>query len=318
MRPLLRVFTFAILAFAAGASFAQSEYPNKPIRIVIPFTPGTLTTQTQIIVNSIQPKLKVPVLIDHRPGAAALLGASQVASSPADGYTLMYFVPAQLSNVFFKQPPFDVRKAFTPVASVYIGPLILTTNTQVPGTTIQEFIAYAKANRGKLNYANTTGATQLAMELFNRLAGIDMEKVEYKGAAEAMTGLITNDVQAFFGGAQTAIVQVKGGKVRALGVAGDLRLPGAPDIPTMAELGFPKMKSSVTTMVLAPAGVPHAVIAKLSPLIREAVNGEEMRKNLLNSGVPLSVEPEKLEKYVADEIDFWAETAKLVKYEPPI
>jgi tripartite-type tricarboxylate transporter receptor subunit TctC len=319
MRYLLQVMTCAVALCATGLGHAAAdEYPSRPIHLVVPFPPGgPLDIQARIVAQTMQARLKSPVVVENRPGANQMIAANAVAGAKPDGYTLIYFVPALVSSVFLKQPPWDVQKAFTPIGSVWVGPLLFATNNQTPGKTLADFVAHAKANPGKLFYANTTGATHVATELFGRVAGVEMTKIDYKGTVESITGLIRNDVQAVFGGAQNLLGHMRAGRLRALAVAGDSRLPGAPDVPTFAELGYPQVKSSITTLVMAPAGTPPAVVAKLAPLVKEAVETDAMKANLLDSGVPLSVEPDRLPRFIADEIAFWSQAAKLTRYLPP-
>jgi len=317
MRYALRMMWAVMALCFVVLAHAQGDFPNRPVRIIVPFPAGgPIDGQARIIAQTLQVRLKTPVVVDNRPGANQIVGASAAAAAPADGHTLIYFVPALLSPVFVKNPPLDVQKAFTPVGSVWIGPLLLATNHQTPGTTLADFVQHAKAHPGKLFYGTTTGATHLAMEMFNHLAGLQMTKIDYKGTNDAITGVIRNDVQAFFGGAANILGQVRAGKLRPLAVAGDTRLPGAPDVPTFAELGFPAVKSSITAIVMAPAGTPRTIVAKLAPLVKEAVGTEAMTKNLMDNGVALSVAPEQLPKFIDDEIGFWAEAAKVTRFVP--
>ncbi|HSV80216.1 MAG TPA: tripartite tricarboxylate transporter substrate binding protein [Ramlibacter sp.] len=318
MAKLVRFWIAAAIAFLSiGAAFAADPFPNKPIRIISPFPPGgPIDVQARIIANVMQTRLNVPVVVENRPGANQLVGVNSVAQAPADGYTLIYFVPALSTSVFVKSPQVDVLKAFTPIGSTWIGPLVLATTNEVPGKSLADFVAHVKKSPGKFNYANTTGATNMAMEAFMQVAGLEMQKIEYKGTVQAITALMSNEVQAFFGGAQVLISQARAGKVRLLGVGGTQRLPGAPDLPTFAELGYPSIRTSITTMLMAPAGVPKEVIAKLAPLVKEAVASDEMQRNLRDNGVPFSAEPEQLTKFITDEILFWSDMAKATKFTP--
>lgn len=317
MSAFLKFWIGLAIAFSCALGWAQDAYPGKPIRIINPYTPGgPIDAQARIIANHLQNRLKVPVIVESKPGANQIVGASYVAQSPADGYTLLYFVPALVSNVFVKNPQFDVLKAFTPIGSTWIGPLVLATSNEFPGKTLADFVAYAKKNRGKLNYANTTGATNITMEMFMQAAGIEMTRIEYKGSVPAITALMANEVQAFFGGAQTILQFGRAGKIRVMGVAGTTRLPGAPELPTFTELGYPSLKTSITTVLVAPTGVPKEVVNKLAPIVKEAVASEEMQRNLLDNGVPFSADPDQLLKFVTDEIRFWTDAAKVAKFQP--
>lgn len=307
----------AMVFSCVSSSWAVDSYPSKPIRIVIPYTVGgPIDAQARIMARTIQARLNVPVVVESLPGALQIIGAGHVARAPADGYTLIYFVPSQVSNVFIKDPSFDVMKAFTPIGSVWVGANVLATSNAMPTKTLAEFVEHAKKNRGALNYANTTGATHLSTALFMKVAGLEMEKIDYKGSVPAALALMANEVQAYFGSAQTLLAQGRAGKIRILAVAGDTRLPGAPEIPTFAELGYPTVKTPITAVLMAPAGVPKEVIGKLAPLVKEAVASEEMQKNLLDNGVPFIAEPERLPNIINEEIRFWAETAKAIKFEP--
>lgn len=316
MGAFFRFWIALLIALSGVAAWAQDAYPSKPIRIVIPFPPGgPIDAQARILANAIQARLKVPVVVESKPGANQIVGVTHVAQSPADGYTLLYYVPALTTSVFIKNPPVDVTKAFTPVGSTWIGPLVLGTSNEA-GKTLADFVAYAKKNPGKLNYANTTGATNIAMEMFMQAAGIEMQKIDYRGSAQAVLALMSNEAHAFFGGAQVLLQQGRAGKIRLQGVAGPTRLPGQPDMPTLGELGYPSVQTSITTVLVAPSGVPKEVVNKLAPIIKEAVASDEMQRNLLDSGVPLSVDPDKLGKFITDEIAFWGEAAKQARFAP--
>lgn len=321
MAAFSRLSSFCGAAVLIGAfaftSFAQ-EYPNKPIRMIVPYPAGGSTdVHARLISKRIEERLKNPVLVENRPGGNSVVGANFAASLPPDGYALIYFVPSLVSSVFVKNARYDVLKAFAPIGGVYAAPFALAVNAGLPSNSLAEFVAYARANKGKLNYGNITGATTLLAEMFNNLAGIDLVRIEYKGSPPALTALMTNEVQAYFGGASSFLPAIRGGaKIRILAVAGDTRLPVIPEVPTMAELGYPKMRGSLVSAVMAPAGIPPAIVDKLHPIVREAVASKEMEKPLLDIGRPLLVNNDQLMRLIREEIEFYAEAAKFAKYEP--
>lgn len=314
-----RVLTAAALAaLALGGAARAQDYPSRTIRIVVPSAPGgSLDVSARIIANKTSERFKTSVVVENRAGANTMLGSVFVANAPADGYTLLLQAPSFIHSVLYKDPPIDVLRQLTPVGPVYSGrPLVFVTSAATPAKTVAEFIAHARAHPGKLNYGTAQGTTTLLMEAFGQLAGMKIEKIEYKGSAPALTALLANEVQASFSNPTTAIQHQQSGRVRILAVAGDKRMSNLPDVPTMVELGYPSLKASILTAVFAPAGVSTDVINKLYPAIRDAVAGPDMEKAFEDAASPLLVDRNELLRLIRAEIDNYIETARIGKYTP--
>ena len=316
--PLKRFVTLLACAILMPASVAfGQDYPSKPIRIVVGFPPGgIMDIYGRGLAKLLQEKLKNPVVIDNRPGAGGLVGADVVVKSAPDGYTLTHIVPSTVTSVFLKDPPFDIFKAMQPIASVWTGPFVLSVTTQTGAQTLKEFVDLAKANPGKLNFASSNGPNFLPMVLFNSLAGIQLQSIEYKGATQMHTAMLANEVQATLNTVQSILPYLSGGKIRVLAVTGDQRLATMPNVPTMAELGYPRMQLHTVGAVMAPAGVPAAVATKLGLAFKEIVGSAEMEKLLRDNGRPLIVGTDELMKLMREEVAAWEAAAKVAGFKP--
>lgn len=265
---------------------AQADYPNKPIRFVVPAATGGPTEITaRLIGQKMQETLGQPVIIDARPGAGGNLGADLVAKAAPDGYTILMATIGThaVNQTLYKKLPFDPTRDFAPVSQVVQYPLILVVNPKLPVNNVRELIAYAKKNPGKLNRASGGSGTSMHLsgELFRAQAGIDMPHIPYKGSAPALTDLIGGQVDLMFDSMITALPQVQSGKLRALAVTGGKRSPAVPEIPTVAESGLPGYSAVGWIGVIAPAGTPQPVIAKLNDAIVKALNNPEVRATLI-------------------------------------
>ena len=301
---------------AAVPSLAQG-YPNRAIRMIVPFPPGGIVDINGRAVSKLmEDRLGVPVVIENRAGAGGLVGSVALAQATPDGYTLGALVPSTASRAFQKNPPIDIFTAFTPIGSIYIGPLAFSTNAQTPAKTLKEFIDYAKANPGKLNFGTSSGPPAMAAAVLANLAGIKLETIEYKGAAPAMTALIANEVQANFGAISQFTPLMESGRVVPLAVAGDQRMPVIPNVPSMAELGFPGVKAYTVHAIMAPTGVPSAVVARLSPVIKDVVASPELEKLFRTSGKTLNVSNDELMRLIREEVEFWLKAGQIAGINP--
>lgn len=301
---------------AAAPALAQG-YPNRAIRMIVPFPPGGIVDINGRAVSKLmEDRLGVPVVIENRAGAGGLVGSVALANATPDGYTLGALVPSTASRAFQKNPPIDIFTAFTPIGSIYIGPLAFSTNAQTPARTLKEFIDYAKANPGKLNFGTSSGPPAMAAAVLASLAGIKLETIEYKGAAPAMTALLANEVQANFGAISQFTPLMESGRVVPLAVAGDQRMPVIPNVPSMAELGFPGVKAYTVHAIMAPAGVPQAVVARLSPVMKDVVASPELEKFFRTSGKTLNVSNDELMRMIREEVDFWLKAGQIAGINP--
>ena len=298
------------LTLAAGASFAQS-YPTKPIRWIVPYTPGGITDNvTRMVTAKMQASLGQNIVVENKPGANSIIGVETAAKAPADGYTIVTVIAAHAANATLYQGrlPFDPVKSLVPVSLAAVAPLILTANNAFPPKDVRELIAYAKANPGKVSFGSSGigAAAHLTTELLKQTAGIDMVHVPYKGTAPALTDLMSGNIQILIDVPSTMMPHVRGGKIKALSMFSEKRLPSAPEVPTMAEAGGPPLLASTWVMFLAPAGTPRDIVNKLSQAVSDAVKSPEVTGKLNDLGIiPVGNSSEQAAKFLADEIAQW-------------
>lgn len=314
----------AALAFtlAAGTAFAQTSaqanaqaYPVKPIRLIVPFPPGGTT---DILARTVGQKLTValgqPVVIENRPGAGATIGADAVAKAPADGYTLlMGAVHHTIAPSVYKRLSYDVQKDLAPVSVVAIVPNVLVVGPGFPAKTVQELVAYAKANPGKLTYASNGNGTahHLIGEQFKAQTGTDIGHIPYKGSAPAITDLMGGQVSMMFDTTSSALPYIKAGKLRALAVATAKRSSALPDVPTLAEAGLPGFDIASWFGVMAPAGTPPEIVAKLSAEISRSLASDDVKQQFAAIGAePVGNTPAQMRSQIQTEIGRFG---KLVK-----
>jgi len=306
----------ALLAALALAGVAHAQYPTKPVRIVVPYPAGGTS---DILARSIGQKLQElwgqPVIVDNKPGATGNVGAEIVAKSPPDGYTLMLADIGSLaiSPSVFTNLPFDPVKDFSPVLMVAYSPHILAVHPSVPAKDVKELIAYAKANPGKLNFAvsGTGGANHLAGIEFAMRSGIKWAYIPYKGGAQAIADVMGGQAQVLFNGMLATYPAVKDGKLRGLAISSEKRFASAPDLPTVAEYGFPGFETGSFQGVVAPAGTPKDVVATLHDTISKVLATPEMTDRLSKAGAELRPQsPEQFGQFIASEKARWAKVVK--------
>jgi len=309
----MRLLAFTLLACLLGTAQAQ-DYPSKPIRLVIPFGPGSLADAVpRLIQPALEASLGQRLVIEHRPGAGGNVGAQAVASAPPDGYTLMMAATNNLviNQYMFRDMKFDPLADLAPVSLIAEVPLIVQVNPSVPASTLREFIDHAKANPGKLNYASPSTGTlpHLAMEILARSAGLNLVHVPYKGGAPAMNALIANDVQAMLIGYATTAGQVKSGQVRPIAVASGARLAALPQVPTFGEAGFPDLQAAVPSNwwgMVAPKGTPAPIVQRLAGEIRTALADPATRKKYEDLGLtPIGSSPAQFAAGLPEQARKW-------------
>jgi len=305
----------AVLVLLATGAWGQA-YPAKPIRLVVPFPAGGTT---DILARAVGQKLTEawgqPVVVDNRPGAGGNIGSELVAKAAPDGYTLlMGTVGTHAINAsLYAKMPYDHIKDFAPVILVAGVPNVLVVNPAVPVNSVQELIAYAKANPGRLNFASSGSGTSIHLsgELFKVMAGVQMTHIPYKGSSPALQDLIGGQVQLMFDNLPSALPQIKGGKLRALAVTSATRAAALPDVPTVAEAGLPGFEASSWFGVLAPAGTPVAIIARLNAEIAKWLASPEAREKLAGQGANAAGgSPEDFAKHIAAETAKWQKVVK--------
>ena len=290
--------------------FAQA-YPSKPIRWIVPYTGGGITdVTTRLVTQKMAAALGQPIVVDNRPGANSILGSDLAAKSAPDGYTLVTVIAGYSANVtlYAGKLPFDPLKDLVPVSLTAIAPLIMTVNPGLPVKNVKELIAYAKANPGKLNFGSSGigAAAHLTCELFKQTTGVDMVHVPFKGTAPAMQAAMANDIQMLVDTPSSLMPQVRGGKLKALGMFSAKRLPAYPEVPTLAESGGPALESSTWVMFMAPGSTPRDIVNRLSAEAAKALKEPDVRDKLVQSGIePVGNTPEAARKFLDAEIAKW-------------
>ena len=302
-----------LLAALAAPLIAQAQaWPSKPIRWVVPYTGGGITdVVTRVVAQKIQTSLGQPIVVDNRPGANSILGSDIAAKSAPDGYTMLTVIAGYAANVTLYQGklPFDPRKDLTPISLAGIAPLILTANPNFPPRDVRELIAYAKTNPGKVNFGSSGigAAAHLTTELLKQTAGIDMVHVPYKGTAPALTALMANDIQILVDVPSTLMPHVRGGKIKALAMFSAKRIPGAPEVPTMAEAGGPPLESSTWVLFMAPGATPREIVNRLAQETAKAIHESDIKDRFSQIGIePVGNTPAEAAKFLDAEIAKWA------------
>lgn len=310
----MKAFASAVLFFFLGAAFAQ-DYPSKPIRLVIPFGPGSLADAVpRLMQPALEAKLGQRIVIDHRPGAGGNVGAQAVVSAPPDGYTLMMAATNNLviNQYLFRDMQFDPLQDLAPISLVVEVPLILQVNPSLPAQTLKEFIAHARAHPGKLNFASPSPGTlpHLAMEILARTAGLKLVHVPYKGGAPLITALLGGEIQSSMDVYATARAHIASGKFRLLGVASDKRFSLLPETPTLTEQGYP-VEGGTFFAILGPAKMPRPVVETLNREINRALQQPEVRQRLTSLGTEIAGgTPEQLAQIVQREVAKWHKVVK--------
>ena len=300
----------SLIALTASVSFAQ-PYPSKPIRWIVPYTPGGITDNvTRMVTAKVQAALGQSIVVENKPGANSIIGVDMASKAPADGYTVVTVIAAHAANATLYQGrlPFDPVKSLVPVSLAAVAPLILTANNAFPAKDVRELIAYAKANPGKVSFGSSGvgAAAHLTTELLKQTAGIDMTHVPYTGTAPALTDLQAGNIQILIDVPSTMMPHVRGGKVKALAMFSEKRLSSVPEVPTMAEAGGPPLLASTWVMFLAPAGTPREIVNKLSQAVSDAVKSPEVSGKLNDLGIiPVGNSSDQAAKFLADEIAQW-------------
>lgn len=307
---------FALAAAASAAtlavpSLAQSAWPSKPIRIIVPYTPGGFTDQMARLVQiGLQQRLGQPVVVDNRPGANSLIGVDAVAKAAPDGTTFGVVIAAYSANTtLYPKLPYDPAKDIVGVSLMGISPLLAAVNNDAPFKTGRELIAYARANPGKISFGSSGNgsAAHLTSELWKSLTQTYMTHIPYRGAVPALTDLMGGQIQLFLDAPTGLINQAKAGRIRLIGVAGDKRLPVVPDVPTFIEQGFAGFTGSTWAGMIAPAGTPSDIVRRMSDEVARIIRSDETRAKLDAMGTfPAGSTPQEFDAFIAAETKKWA------------
>ena len=310
----IRLFLCALVAVCAAGQVSAQSYPARPIRMIVPFGAGRRDRQPRAHHRAAgEQGLGQPIVIENRPGGGSVIGMDAVAKSAPDGYTLVMTDTSIAVNPSLKPLPYDTLKDFEPVSLLAAAPVILVAHPSVPAKTLQEFVALAKQQPGKFNYASggIGASTHLGGELLKFVAGIDVAHVPYKGTGPAMNDLIGGHVHVMFSGISSARPHMDSGALRALAVTGDARNAATPDVPTFAEAGLPGVTASTYWGVLAPKGTPKDIVERVSAEFAKAIREPEIVARIAQLGyLPIAGGPPDYAANIKSEIEKWAPVVK--------
>jgi len=308
MKNVMGVLLFVLIAFGSGLAQSQ-QYPIKPIRIIIPFAPGGGSDLIgRLIAQKLTERLGQQVIVENKPGAGGNLGAEQAIRAPADGYTLLLVAGSYTVNPSLYKLSWDSANDISPIIQLSQGPFLVAVHPSVPAKTLKEFIDLAKMQPDKFSYgsAGSGSITHLASELFLDMAKIKVVHVPYKGTGPALNDAIAGNVQLIFGSVSTSLQHVKSGRLRALAVTTAKRIPAAPEIPTVGEAGVPGYEVILWHGLVAPKGVPKAIISKLNLAANEALKSKDTADLLASDGVaPAGGTPEQFQATIKVDIERW-------------
>ena len=312
---LKRGVLFLGLLAASVAGIAQQAYPNRPVKIIVPFAAsGPADNYARFMAQRLQEALGQNFVVDNRPGAGSIIGTDAAAKSAPDGYTLLMMSNTQTVNEsLIPVRPFNLLKDFVPIAPINYSDLVLVAHPSVPAQNLPELIKYAKANPGKINYASSGNGTpyHMAGELFKYMAGVNMTHIPYKGSAAARTDVLSGQVDVMFDAVTTMTENIKAGKVRGLATTGRTRSTVAPELPTVNDDGVPKYEALIWLGMMAPAGTPDAIVQRLNTEINKIVNAPDVKATWAKQGaVAMSMTAPAFAKYVADDVTKWATIVK--------
>ena len=322
MRQTARALLIAVLALAAIApATAQAPYPNRPLSLVVPFTPGTgIDILARAIGQKLSEKLKVAVVVDNRAGASGNIGTEAVSKAVPDGYTLLMTASTHVTNAALQSNvPYDPVKGFTPIGPAAIGSLALVVHPSVPARTVQELVVLAKAQPGKLNYASPGSGTphHLAMEFFKLYFGVDLVHVPYKGTAGAVTDLLGGQVQLMFLPVHVALSHAQAGKLRMLAAGGSHRSPVTPDVPSLSDEGVTDIDVDIWYAMLGPPNLPKEHVMLLNSEVNAILRDAEVRDNLLKQGLnPLPGRSEDLARMIDTDLERWTRVIRAAHIKP--
>ena len=304
----------AMTAFASTATRAQN-FPARPLKVIVPFSPGgAVDGPMRVIAQELGRRLGQQVVVENRPGAGATIGTDLVAKSPPDGYTLLLASQTNaISATLYPKLPFDPLDDFTPIGLIGREPGVLVVNPALPVRTLQEFVAYAKARPGQLDFASSgNGSGQhLFMAMLASMTGMKLTHVPYKGSGQATTDLLGGRIAASIPGTAGMVAHIKAGKLRALAVTGSKRSPQLPDVPTVAESGVPGYEAYVWMGLMAPRGTPPAIVDLINRELRQTLATDEVRNYMTGVGIEIVVStPDEFGAFFRAERDRWAKVIR--------
>ena len=321
-RPInRRCFNGALVAGAATLLVPRAEaqaWPSKPIKVIVPYTPGGFTDITaRLVTQKLQERLGQPVVIDNKPGANSIVGVDALAKSPPDGYTLAVVIAAYAANItLYPKLPYDPKKDLAAVSLIGISPLVAAVNNDTPFKSAADLIDYARKNPGKVSYGSSGNgsAVNLTTELLKSMTQTSMVHIPYKGSAPALTDLMGGHIQLFMDAAVGLINPGKTGKVRLIGVASETRLAALPDVPTFIEQGIKGFTGSTWAGILAPGGTPPAVIKRVADEVAAIVKLPDVKQKFDEMGtIPVGSTPAEFESFIGTETAKWGKVIRDAK-----
>ena len=316
MKPVPTFVLAAAFAVLAPLTAHAQDYPARPVKIVVPFAAGgPADVYARFLGARLQESMGQPFVVENRPGAGAVTGTEVVAKAAPDGYTLLLMSNAHTVNeTLIPNKPYALQRDFAPIAPINYSDLVLVVNPSVAANTLPEFIALAKAQPGKLNYASSGPGTpyHMAGELFKAMAGVDIVHVPYKESSAARTGVLGGQVEMMLDAVTTMSEQAKAGKVKALATTGKTRSSVMPSLPTVSEAGVPGYEATIWLGLMAPKGTPPAVVNKLNAEVAKIVAKPEVRAEWAKQGaVGMTMTPDEFSRYVGDDIAKWEKVIKV-------
>ena len=314
IKTMFYILTIAYLSTLTQGTLAQTDYPSRPIRVVVPYTPGGITdVVTRIVALEVSKAVSQNVLVYNRPGANSILGVEIVSKANADGYTIASVIAAHAANqTLYPKLPYDSIKSFAPVSLLVTAPLIVCATNTLAAKDAKELVALAKARPGALTFASSGigAAAHLTTELLMLTTGIKMTHIPYKGTAPALQDLIGGQIQVMMDTPSSMLPHVRGGKIKVLGMASEKRIAAAPDIPTLTETGVPVVGGTWVGW-LAPAGTPKSAVDKLSSEIQTLFKRQDIRDRLVQMGIdPVGSSPARFDQFLRDEVAKWGKVIK--------
>ena len=311
---VVRIVMIGVSVAIAGSAAGQQVYPNKPIRLIVPYPPGGgSNVLARLVGQKFSESWGQQVIVDNRPGGNTIIGTEAAAKSPPDGYTILVMSSSHVIIPLLLPTPYDIIKDFAPVATLTRTEFILVAHPSLHANNLQEFIALAKSRPGQLNYASSGSGTvtHLAGEFFNILAEVKLQHVPYKGGGPAITDLIGGQVQLAFQVPTAAISYVKGGRLKAIAISGETRLSALPQVPTFAEAGLPGFDVKGWFAVLAPVGISKAVIDKLSAEIAKILEMPDIKEKIVSEGLDTFIStPDQFATLMKIDMAKWAKVIK--------
>lgn len=307
----------ALTGITSWPAAAQGTYPDKPVRIVVPFGAGGSDSLARALGERLGVQLKQAVIVENKPGAAALVGTEYAAEQPADGYTILFLGGGSLTPVLVKDLKFNLLRSMRPIVCVARGGMTLMVPGTLPVNNFREFVDYAKKNPDKTNFSYTAGSILLAGEMLKSRAGFQATPIPYKGSTQVATALISGEIQMGIDVPLFYVGMIKEGRIKALAHGASERSPSLPDVPTLAEVGVPDLTFAFSFGFWAPATTPELIVKRLNAAFNEVLKDPDIRARLAQAGViPVGGAPEAHSAQVAAEQQMWAQAASAIGYKP--